>query len=311
MAAFNYPNDPDLPAFEVFARQLSRDRVLRKLFAGDNAFEVDLISYRPLRRAVFRVTGEQQTYFLKIVKPSRIEGIVQRHQYLSAKTLPVPEVVWWSPTGAMIMRGIPGQTMFQAFLDSQVSDLAVWIEARERLASYTAAPFKRASAIESIDWAVSALTLLYPHRKRDFQLLAGYLKTQRDAERATTEHHMPSHGDLHYGQILVSGDATAITAILDLDSFGWGHPADDVAAFGSQLRVYRLSSADQGLPISARTSLEREWDEWVGNLDSAMASATRARLALQQALLALSQVNFQTGRGEKLVDLALSLSGQS
>lgn len=309
LAAFKYPSDPDLPAFEVFALRQSRNRVLRKLFSDDETLDVELLSYRPLRRAVFRVSGEQQTYFLKIVKPNRIEGIVQRHQFMFSKAIPVPEVVWWSPTGAMIMRELPGQTMFQAFLDSQVADLAVWHEARERLVSLTESPFRRASAIESVDWAFSALTLLYPNRKMDFQLLDSYLKTQRDAERTAAEHNLPSHGDLHYGQILVSGDGTDISAILDLDSFGLGNPADDVAAFGSQLSLYRLSSA---IPDPGTTSsLEREWEEWVENLDSAMASASRARLALQQALLALSQVNFQSGRGEELVDQSLSLAGQS
>ena len=74
-----------------------------------------------------------------------------------------------------------------------------------------------------------------------------------------------THGDFYEAQLLV--DDGAVVGVLDVDTFGWGRPADDPATMLGHLDVRRAAAGDPN-PIEAYAgTLLRTWDRRVDAID--------------------------------------------
>jgi hypothetical protein len=75
----------------------------------------------------------------------------------------------------------------------------------------------------------------------------------------------PVHGDFYEAQVMVK-DARVV-GILDLDTYGWGHPADDVATMIGHLSVWQSLSRQTERVRSFGQKLLRHADQRVDPAD--------------------------------------------
>jgi len=238
VAVWLYPSDPALPALRTVTDVPSASIVLANLGIPSVPTAVDVVSYRPGRRAVVRVDSPTQRLFLKVVEPGKAESISERHELFRSSGLPVPRLLGWSPDGVVGMTGLPGieaQSAVRlirnhgAFLD-QLEFLCTL------LAAVPAVNTARASLFHRLDWYVDRLTERLPdHSERVVEVgreIASRGKEGYDFEYTP----VTIHGDLHLGQLFVDTDVPSdIAGILDIDTAGVGDPADDAGAFYAHL----------------------------------------------------------------------------
>src|SRR5699024_9514 len=93
--AWRYPQDPALP------------------------IAIDVVSYRPGRRAVLRASQGDRAVYLKVMQPHRSGEIVDRHHRLLAAGVPVPEVVAHH-NGLVVLAELPGRPLARAVIDEGV-----------------------------------------------------------------------------------------------------------------------------------------------------------------------------------------------
>jgi hypothetical protein len=79
------------------------------------------------------------------------------------------------------------------------------------------------------------LSFLLPERSRQ---IAGLLD---QIGQETCEANVPVHGDFYESQVMVDGGR--VVGMLDIDTFGWGRPADDPATLLGHLAVLGQSAA--------------------------------------------------------------------
>jgi len=192
------------------------------------------VAYRPGRRAVVEATGAGARLFLKVLRPSRVAGMQERHRLLHGAGVPVPRSLGWNADGLLVLAALEGvgmrQRLREGARDLPDGDTMLALLGRfpdgvrdlpRRLGwSDEAAHF--AAVIGAADPAVAARVEDTAGRIR-----AG-LSGAGDAPDAV-------HGDLYEGQLLVRGDR--ITGLLDIDTAGPGRRADDLACLLSHLGV--------------------------------------------------------------------------
>jgi aminoglycoside phosphotransferase (APT) family kinase protein len=220
-----HPADPHLPALAPAAFGHAAEALLARL--GIVAQTAPALSaYRPGRRAVLRVATTDGAAWIKIVRPSRVERIVELHRSLGDGGVPVPQVRGWSPEGLVVIedaRGLPAPDVewdpdrLLDAVDALRADLA-----RVRLDT------KVHGASGRLPWYLSRLTA---SDAGDLERCAASLVARlHDALPLAVRAESTVHGDLHFGQLFL-GPGDAVTAVIDVDTAGRGDPAEDAAAF--------------------------------------------------------------------------------
>ncbi|WP_283818071.1 phosphotransferase [Microbacterium sp. CIAB417] len=233
-----HPADPHLPALAPVAYAHAAEVLLDRL--GIRATGPgDLIAYRPGRRAVVRIPAGEGTVWVKVVRPRRVRRIVDAHAACASAGLPVPPVRGWSPEGLVVLAEAEG-------LPAPIADWhpAGLIDAVDRLRPRIAAvrTSRRLTPVtDRLDWYAT-------HSQGSADAMA--LVERIRAGLATLEPTAPVvvHGDLHFGQLFLSGDT--ITGLIDVDTLGIGAAAEDPAAFVA----HALASAEQS-PAEGRSRL--------------------------------------------------------
>ena len=258
VSVWRYPEDPELPALPIACSPSHMSVLLGQ------PVTVELMSYRPTRRAVVRARDEEgRALYGKVMRPKQAKALAKRQRLISDSDVPSPRLILDDPRGLVLTsaaNGVPlshalsrgmgagaGQMLFSLnstleALPSELMDL----------------PARPAWAEKAAHYAHAAATALPEERKRCEDLAAGinrFLKVTDPGER------VPVHGDFYEANIYVDPDAAQVTGIIDIDSLGPGHRVDDWACLLGHVSVLP-SLAPQSYP-----HVESELAGWVTLLE--------------------------------------------
>lgn len=234
-----HPADPHLPALAPAAFGEAAGVLLRRL--GVTAPEApQIVGYRPGRRAVLRVPTADGAVWVKVVRPRRIERVVAAHTRLREGGLPVPAVRGWSPDGLLVLAAAEGEPATAATWDP--AGLVDAVDTlRDRLATVPIDWPARTSLADRLPWYIERLQALLPARR---ERLGGLARSITGLLASSAGSLVTIHGDLHLGQLFVTGDD--LTGLIDVDTAGRGMPGEDAAAFIAHAVASALLTARQG-----------------------------------------------------------------
>lgn len=290
------PHDPFLPALGTVMAAGVAGRLVADLGGELMDPTAVLRAYRPTRRAVVEVTGRgDHSVYLKLVKPQRLESLRRRHDELS-RHLPVPEPLGVQrELGLLVMPRMRGATLRETLetpgaalpAPGVVVGLPDRIPELSRMGDVT-------SSIESAPSMAGLLRQLLPAQAARISSLAERIGSDDVAERVV------AHGDYHEAQLLVE-DARVI-GMLDVDTVGWGRPADDAAVMLAHLSLWSSISSHPERVRSYALQLQQLWD---ARLDAA---DLRRRVAARLLGLAAGPFRSQTDDWPLQTSLRLDLA---
>jgi Ser/Thr protein kinase RdoA (MazF antagonist) len=262
-----YPADPELPALRTAVYAESASVVLGRLGLPVDGVRVSLAAYRPGKRAVVRVDATDAAYFLKVVRPSKAEPLQAQHTLWREAGMAVPRVLGWSDEGLVALEALDGVEMI-GVLD-RVTEPSALLDAIERVTGGIGAvrsiAVARTSLVRRVDWYEGRLLELIPEHASVITSMVVAIRRRYGAAGAAPATHTV-HGDLHLAQILVDHEhPTQVTGVLDIDTSGWGDPADDAAALYGHLVATIVHDGGAYATVRARRcsiladQLRRRW----------------------------------------------------
>ena len=113
--AWRHPHDPALPALGRGCTPAA----LAEVLPGTGPVEsLELVGYRPLRRAVLRAVRGDRTLYVKVLRPGHGSGgvrdVVDRHAALARAGLPVPAVLASTDDGLVVLEQAAGVPLVEA-----------------------------------------------------------------------------------------------------------------------------------------------------------------------------------------------------
>lgn len=251
------PHDPGLPGLASALDPETAARLLCDLGAESHSVDVRLRAYRPGRRAVAEVAGSSASVYLKAVPPQKAKRLHKIHLQLKS-ILPVPATLGYDPDrGVLAMQALSGLTLRHtlnrpgASLPSPASVAAIPELLPEPVSSRTIP-----SPLERLDDAVIVLRHILPEEAERLEALVASVGPE------TVDELVPVHGDYYEAQLLVNSGA--VTAVVDIDTFGWGRAGDDPATMLGHLSVWQDAASD---PERVRLYSRRLLAEWDSRLD--------------------------------------------
>jgi len=242
VSVWAHPDDPRLPALRTACTPELLETVLRA--HGDEAVveRLDVVGYRPLRRAVARALTSDGERWAKALRPEVAEGLVARLAMLRAAGVTVPETVAHEP-GLVVLGRAAGRPVTEHLLDGAAPDPEALVELLRRLP---------AAALELPGRpAVADRVRAYAHQLVErLPAVAAPAALVVDAvDRLTAEQLGPlvvTHGDLHPANLWWDPEvaAPADLGLIDVDTLGPGLLVDDLATLVAHVTV--LPGLDPG-----------------------------------------------------------------
>ncbi|WP_461068571.1 phosphotransferase [Streptomyces pseudoechinosporeus] len=232
VAVWRFPYDPWLPGLPSACDPVALARLLEDLGCGSGPVRHRVRAYRPGRRAVIEASGAQGRLFIKVVRPSRVDALHQRHRLLTDAGVPAPASLGYTPDGLVVLQALPGRTLREVLREGGGRAPS----AQAVLALLDRLPPELASGTPQSSWAAKA-----PHYAAVVGAALPQLAAQAAelAEEVTTgvgsEPVVAVHGDLYESQLLVDGGR--ISGLLDVDTAGPGERLDDLACLLGHLSV--------------------------------------------------------------------------
>ncbi|MDQ2660456.1 MAG: phosphotransferase [Actinomycetota bacterium] len=232
-----HPDDPRLPALAAATFPHALATLLARVGLAGDLDDVELVAYRPGRRAVVRAGLGDRTVFAKVVRPERAEAIVERHRMLRGAGLPVPGVLGWSPAGVVVLEAAAGVALDSVAGDIDPSAVVSAIDGlRSRLASIDGlAASVRPSVPSRASWYATRLGDRMPRLAERLRPLVSFA-----ANAGTDTRYVAVHGDLHAGQLFIDHASAQVTGLIDVDTLALGDVGTDVGAF----LAHALASAE-------------------------------------------------------------------
>lgn len=225
---WRYPFDPALPGLAAAVTP-----------AGPEHLEV--VAYRPTRRAVVRVTDPDGTVtYRKVVRPEQVARLVSVHRALADAGVPVPEVVHADEaTGSLTLEGLSGDNLRDRLLRSTsgwpaVDQLVGLVATVAEVDLGPAGRRARMSLADATAGHARALLALVP---AEAARLARLTDAVADIGRPGRDRARTVHGDLYEAQVMVTGDR--VSGLLDLDDVHLGDPLEDAAVALAHLHLLR------------------------------------------------------------------------
>lgn len=240
---WRYPHDPWLPMLPQVCYPDIVGRTLRDLGASLGAdpsvpIAIDVVSYRPGRRAVLRASQGDRAFFLKVMQPHRSGEIVDRHHRLLAAGVPVPEVIAHH-NGLVVLAELPGRPLARAVIDEGVGacraeDLVALVD-RLPASMYTL-PL-RPPWTDSVEFYAGIVSSSVPSLGPRLDALVRAIREGLTAleQRMDMRPHDVVHGDFYEAQVFVENGK--VVGLLDIDTVGPGRRADDLACLLAHLSV--------------------------------------------------------------------------
>ncbi len=304
---WRHPMDPLLPGLAVACDSEVLAATLGPVLPGEIE-RLELVAYRPLRRAVLRVTCTGGVVYLKVVRPERAAVLVRRHEVALAAGVPAPPVLACTDDGVVVLGAVGGRSVVQRIAATPPAQQVDAIDPRlvlDLVASLPAAAAelpRRASWTERLSRYTAALDELHPPVD---PRCSGAVLERRIAAVLTAvgasgrEDDGVAHGDLHGANILLDDDGR-VCGVLDVDTLGPGRAVDDLACFVAHLAVLPAfkPAAYAGVPAL----VERVLDVLGEAVDP---RELRARAAAVVVSLASGQRDARIGRAWVQVATAL------
>jgi hypothetical protein len=261
VAVWLYPNDPDLPGLRrtasasAVAELFNEFRVLPHR-VGPDQVGVEIVGYRPRRRAVLRVCVRTSVgpsvWYVKVLRARSFAATVRRHELLLDAGLPVPSIAAATSDHVLILRELAGQPLAAAMFDPlppcQGEDV---LDLLDRLPTAVLELPPRAPWVEGVDFYADMVAAALPARRAQLSWL---VESVRSADSVAMPGDQPTHGDFHEGQLLVSGGV--ISGLLDVDTVGPGRRVDDLACLLAHLVTVQRMNTKQGARLQR---LVRSW----------------------------------------------------
>lgn len=232
---WRHPADPELPAL---APACSPQELQDRLRLTRTPI-VELLTYRPTRRAVLRIRDEELPggmAYTKVVRPDVINQLASRHHMLIDAGVPAPEVLLVEEDGLLVIRagrGTPLAVLLSDGVDDAHGLLETLVGVLDRLPTAVMdLPRRPAWAERSGHYAHAARAVLPQHSDRINRLANGIAAALAASDAGPL---VPTHGDFYEANLLV-GDGH-VTTLLDVDSVGPGHRVDDLACLLAHVSV--------------------------------------------------------------------------
>jgi len=229
IAVWRFPADPVLTGLDQALDERRLGDLLGDLDLEARGVEVTPLVYRPMRRAVVRLSlmrPRERYIFLKVVRPAYAAQIGKVHDELD-RHLPIPRCYGiWTELGLLALEGLPGLTLrdFIRLREGRPPPAEQLVELLDALPAAAASTDARVRSMRRrVRSHERLLRSLLPDQEDRINRLARPLRELPSERRAVV------HGDYYDSQILVDEDG-AISGMLDLDGVGWGDPTDDLAS---------------------------------------------------------------------------------
>lgn len=281
-AIWVHPDDPHLPALAAATFPHSLSVLLSRLGIAGAVESVELVAYRPGRRAVVRAHAGGAPVYVKVVRPDRVASIAARHRAFADAGVPVPAMLGWSPSGLMVLAPADG-TALEAVVAEVDPDAFVRAvgRLRERIASIPGTrPPARPPVAARADWYAGRLVERMPRLADRLEPLVAIAQ----GAGAASVDPVTVHGDLHAGQLFVGDDGCRITGLIDVDTAAATDRGVDSGAFVA----HALASAElaDGAGDGARAAgfhaLARAAERaWLGRSDGAARGHAVGQLVAQ------------------------------
>ncbi|MFV0252737.1 MAG: phosphotransferase [Beutenbergiaceae bacterium] len=256
-------HDPRLPGLR---HAMDPESVARWL-GIPQAPSLQVVSYRPGRRAVIAAGTGRSRWFIKVVRPDRADPLRRRHLMLG-----VPRLLGEPAPGVLVLEPAPGISLAQALAASGPEPLP---QPEQILAFLTELPDsaglpRRLSWADRSDFYASAACAELPDLAEEIMGVQQQLHDRIDALPAQPL--VPTHGDLNVANLFVTEGRAA--AVIDLDSFGPGYLIDDLATLLAHLHVLSVLAPQTYPDVLAHAhAWEAAWSQAVD------AEALRVRTA--------------------------------
>lgn len=288
VAVWIYPNDPDLPGLaraayaESMAEVCNEHRVFR-VPVTPRQLSLEMIGYRPRRRAVLRVQAGSEVAYVKVLRGRLFDDVVTRHLVLANAGVPVAPILATTDDHLLVLAELPGRPLAKAVFDAadpcsaealinlldsmpaRVNDLPRRPPWSDALGHYARMVSQAVPALEPrLEWLIE-------------QIDGGLYAIPQGNE--------PTHGDFHEGQVHV--DRGRVVGLLDTDTLGPGRRADDLACLIAHLSTIQRMNAAQEARVH---TLIRKW---VPVFDSRV-DPTELRLRAAAVIISLATGPFRS-----------------
>lgn len=221
---WRWPHDPALPGLPIASTPSCVEELVGEQVGGVPALEI--LAYRPRRRAVVRATGPRGSVHLKVVRPDHVAPIADRHGRLRDR-IRRPEVLATDDAlGLVVLETLPGAPVRSALLSDTTGALPPET-ILELLGDLADLPDDGLGSVRShvarLDGHARVLGAVAPS-------LADRVAALGEAVRALAGDGGPTqviHGDLHDAQLLAP-PAGGVHGVVDLDTVGVGEPVHDL-----------------------------------------------------------------------------------
>jgi aminoglycoside phosphotransferase (APT) family kinase protein len=287
-----YPADPALPALRTAVYAEAASVVLARLGLPIDDLRVSLAAYRPGKRAVVRVDTARTPYFLKVVQPPAAEPLQAKHTQWRHEGIPVPAVLGWSGEGLVALEALAGSEVISVLDRMSHPDALLDEIARlmQRIATVPSVAPARPSLVRRLDWYEERLIDQLPENDGLIEATSSAI-ARRFRAGGTPPPSRTVHGDLHLAQLLVDpASPETVTGVLDIDTSGWGDPADDAAALYAHLIATVVHDGGSRATMRASRAAvladgwRRRWFSWPERGFSDRAHAIAATQLLGHAL---------------------------
>ena len=124
LLGWRHPHDPALPGLEVACDPVALEHVVP---GSGPVTSIELLGYRPLRRAVVRAVRDGRTAYVKVLRPAAGRGgapdVLHRLAVLAEAGLPVPAVLAAQSDGLVVLEEVVGTPLAQAIGQDDASGL--------------------------------------------------------------------------------------------------------------------------------------------------------------------------------------------
>ncbi len=233
-SVWRFPHDPALPALASLCDVRAASQ--RLLEPGQVVDELQVMTYRPMRRAVMRIGSGGRRCYAKVVRPAKLTELAVRHRLLADAGLLAPRILRADADGMLLVDEVREPSLAQILAETALSgaplpDPEGIVELLGRLPRAIVELRRRPSwASRSAQFAVSARWLAGGDIRVD-ELVA---RIQRALAGSDSGPVVATHGDLNTAN-LVHSTRSDTWGLLDLDTVGPGHLVDDLACLVAHL----------------------------------------------------------------------------